>query len=266
MPIPVSRLILFLAHCYRCNLAQSTVTTYISALSYLHKVAGHPDPTHSFVIRKMLQGYLRDKHSSDCRLPITAEILKCIVRSLPYTCHSAYSRNLLETMYLFAFHAFLRVGEMTNTSPTQNHNISVCDVQLHIPKESQHETLVISMRSFKGHYGKRVFQIEVLPNSDSEVCPIRAYKAYMVLRGREPGPLFAFPGGTAISRRFFTDNLKFSLQWAGYSPDKYKGHSFRIGAASAAAAMGISDERIQLMGRWRSDAFKKYIRIPLLRL
>jgi hypothetical protein len=25
--------------------------------------------------------------------------------------------------------------------------------------------------------------------------------------------------------------------------------------------MGISDDRIQIMGRWHSDAFKKYVRI-----
>ncbi len=152
---------------------------------------------------------------------------------------------------------------MTNTSPLQNHNILVGDVQLH--KVSDSETVVISMRSFKSHYGKRVFQIEMVPNSDAEVCPVSAYRDYIQLRGSDHAPFFAFPGGIPISRRCFTDQLKLSLQWAGYSPNHYKGHSFRIGAASTAASMGISDERIQLMGRWRSDAFRKYIRIPLLR-
>jgi hypothetical protein len=45
-----------------------------------------------------------------------------------------------------------------------------------------------------------------------------------------------------------------------------KGHSFRIGAATAAAIQGASDEDIQRMGRWKSQAFKRYIRIPVLQL
>ncbi|KAK2160937.1 hypothetical protein NP493_1618g00010 [Ridgeia piscesae] len=49
-------------------------------------------------------------------------------------------------------------------------------------------------------------------------------------------------------------------------PDKYKGHSFRIGAATAAADSGLSETQIQTMGRWKSSAFKRYVRIPVLRM
>ena len=44
-------------------------------------------------------------------------------------------------------------------------------------------------------------------------------------------------------------------------PNRYKGHSFRIGAATYAAEQGVSDDKIRHSGRWKSDAFKKYIRI-----
>ena len=39
---------------------------------------------------------------------------------------------------------------------------------------------------------------------------------------------------------------------------------FRIGAASHAAECGYSETQIRLLGRWKSDAFKKYIRLPSL--
>jgi RES domain-containing protein len=38
------------------------------------------------------------------------------------------------------------------------------------------------------------------------------------------------------------------------------GHSFRIGAASFAAEKSLSDAQVRFMGRWNSNAFRKYIR------
>ena len=42
------------------------------------------------------------------------------------------------------------------------------------------------------------------------------------------------------------------------------GHSFRIGAASRAAEHRLTDTQIRLLGRWKSNAFTKYIRVPSL--
>ncbi len=41
-------------------------------------------------------------------------------------------------------------------------------------------------------------------------------------------------------------------------------HSARIGAASLAAASGISEDNIKRMGRWASSAVKNYIKLPVL--
>ena len=82
----------------------------------------------------------------------------------------------------------------------------------------------------------------------------------------DTGPLFILPGGSPVTRSFFSEHLNKSLNWVGISTTIYKGHSFIIGRATSAAMMGVSDEDIQRMGRWKSQAFKKYIRIPMLKL
>ena len=74
--------------------------------------------------------------------------------------------------------------------------------------------------------------------------------------------LFRTYDGHAVSRKLFTDYLALIFRVCGLDPTKYKGHSFRIGAATFAAECGFSDAQIRSMGRWKSDAFRKYIRGP----
>lgn len=48
----------------------------------------------------------------------------------------------------------------------------------------------------------------------------------------------------------------------GVDGKNYSGHSFRIGAATTAAAVGVEDSMIKMMGRWQSSAYQTYIRTP----
>lgn len=45
-------------------------------------------------------------------------------------------------------------------------------------------------------------------------------------------------------------------------PDWYAGHSFTIVAATVEHAQGVDDPTIMTLGRWKSNAYKHYIKIP----
>jgi hypothetical protein len=57
--------------------------------------------------------------------------------------------------------------------------------------------------------------------------------------------------------------LEFALQFSNEKINNIKPHSFRIGVATNAISKGIPYEQVKEMGRWQSDAAKRYIRIPI---
>ena len=57
-------------------------------------------------------------------------------------------------------------------------------------------------------------------------------------------------------------SISSALSTAGLDDKSYSGHSFRIGAATAAAAAGIPDHLIKMLGRWESSAYQLYVRTP----
>ncbi|CAG2192648.1 unnamed protein product [Mytilus edulis] len=56
-----------------------------------------------------------------------------------------------------------------------------------------------------------------------------------------------------LSRDTFISLLRDLLFRLGYNDSKFCGHSFRIGAATSAAAAGVEDHIIQTLGRWSFD-------------
>jgi hypothetical protein len=63
-----------------------------------------------------------------------------------------------------------------------------------------------------------------------------------------------------MSRYQLVSVLNKALKVLKIDASSYKSHSFRIGPTSLVAAQNISNEEIMKLGRWKSNAFKSYIR------
>ena len=96
----------------------------------------------------------------------------------------------------------------------------------------------------------------------TDICPVAAILSYLECRGSGPGPLFVFSSGRFLTRKRFVELVRAALSSAGVDQEKYCGHSFRIGAATTAAAKGVEDSIIKTLGRWESVAYLQYVRIP----
>ena len=249
-PAPVSLICTFIVHLLETGLAPSTILSTLSAISFFHKLFHFEDPTTDFLVKHIVLGAQKTHPSSDDRLPITIPILHKLCDSCTEVTSTAYAATLLRALYLFMFHAFLHVGEVTNS----RNNI-----------EWSHLTMLPDSATITFHRAKHLVGPPISVSVPSEVgqyCPIANLRRYLSMRGESPGPLFCYPDCHAISTSQFNAWLKLSLSHASLFSLAIKSHSFRIGATSHAAAIGYSETQIQKMGRWHSDAFKRYIRIP----
>ena len=44
---------------------------------------------------------------------------------------------------------------------------------------------------------------------------------------------------------------------------QFNTHNFRMGAATSTKHVGVSDSHLKALGRWRSDAYLKYVQLSL---
>lgn len=231
----------------------------------IFQLGGHQDLTQhfEFIIKKHLQCYSKIKPSQDARLPIIPTLLSKIILSLPHVINSAFIKGLLHAMYVLAFSAFLRVGEIAKTGKLNQHFLLVNYINI-TASPNQENSIDLTISHCK-HSIRPIF-LQISRNLENPLlCPLRALQYFMKIRkhASQNGALFSFMDGNPVSRRCFTKNLQNSLAFCGLDTKRYQSHSFRIGAATAAADLGASDIQIQNMGRWKSTAFKKYRRVPV---
>lgn len=92
---------------------------------------------------------------------------------------------------------------------------------------------------------------------DDEACAVKALRHLFQEWPASPtSPLSKLNG--QFTRDLVTSTLRQALRSIGVE-GHFSGHSFRRGAATSAREAGLSDEEIQLLGRWKSDSYRLYI-------
>ena len=152
---------------------------------------------------------------------------------------------------------FLRAGEFTVTPTISSRDcLQVSDVSVDKLPFPSFVRLFIKVAKSDPF---RTSCVIVVGRNDSLLCPVEALLRYLHLRGSNPGPLFVFENGSALTRVKLSSVISNLLKVCNIEGD-YTGHSFRIGAATTAARVGIPDNMIKTSGRWSSEAYRLYIR------
>ena len=131
--------------------------------------------------------------------------------------------------------------------------------------DSSQEFYIFNLRSSKCDPFHKGVNIAIYENPIFKPVDtmIKYIKLRLNLRASQMLPLFIEDefDFRPLSRDTFIGLLRNILARLGYDNCKFSGHSFRIGAATSAAAAGVEDHIIQCLGRWSSDCYIRYIKV-----
>ena len=196
---------------------------------------------------------------SRVRLPITPAILLKIHQHLRSSAHP--HRLVLWAISASAFFGFFRLGELLPDSTVFDPASHLTWGDVAVDSNANPNMIQIHLRRAKcDQFG--VGSDIVLGRTGAVLCPVTALLEYISDRGDRPGAFFLVTPTQHVTKTWFITQLRAILSTIGLPQHQYAGHSFRIGAATTAALVGIHDSTIQTLGRWHSAAFLQYIRMP----
>lgn len=267
-PLTEDQLCTFAAHLMEEGLQHSSIKGYFSAIRRLQIVKGLGDPFAAswplleYTLRgiKLRQAKHKETRAKK-RLPVTPDILRKLRKYWEKESHNP-DFIMLWAACCTCFFGFLRSGEVTVPSMREydpEGHLSEGDVSLN--SRSNPSVVRVHIKASKTDPFRQGVYV-YLGRTDNELCPVAAVAAYLAVRGGLSGSFFRFSSGTPLSRELLVKHMRAALLSYGMDVSKYSGHSFRIGAATAASAMGVEDSMIKTLGRWQSSAYQSYVRIP----
>lgn len=254
-PLSELDIVRYVAFLFNGGLAYPSILTRLSAVTFWLRFKEWPLVTQSHAVSQALRGVRTlAARKPRSKFPITPDVLKHLCVAAGDCGLSDHDVICVRAMFLLAFHAFLRVGELCGS----RHALQFSDVRI------QQSCITICFPTFKFSAGRcpSVF----IPARTTPWCPVRALEFYISCRDRTAAPLFLDAAGQPVTIQQFRLKLAQVDRAAGLKSWGITPHSFRVGAATSAVAIGIPEETIQRMGRWTSRAFLRYIQFQINRV
>ena len=249
--------VLFISYCFERGFSPATIKTYISGLSFYHKLHNWYDPSELFIIKKLLEGCQRTRRRVDSRAPVTPMILQAICGLLHSACYNDYEAIMFKAAYLLAYYGLLRVSEIVHSSRHYFHRgLLLKDVTF----DASFSSMTVVIRRSKTCQVGSPTSLRIPCEANSNMCAVCAMKHYFVLRSGVDGYFFQHQDNRPLTRSQFSAVLAKCIALSPFRGTSILSHSFRIGRASELAAKGFSEEIIMKLGRWRSSAYRSYIR------
>ena len=257
-PLTEEALVLFATYLSSTGQSHQQINLHLVALRFFSQALGYPSifdksPRLARLIRG-IKRYQGNRHTRPRRTPVTPFLLRKLGVNLFRSPMLHKDKLMIWAAMLSAFFGFLRVSEYTSQwTGRYDPQITLCVEDIHIFGNR----VEIKLKASKTDPFRQGVTVRVAHNGSS-LCPVTAIQRYREANPTLVGPLFQFQDGRYLTRQSLMRVLN-TIKPAGVA--NMSTHSFRIGAATAAAAAGYPRWAIQALGRWASDCYRRYVRL-----
>ena len=200
---------------------------------------------------------------------VTPSIMKLIKISVKTYNLAPQDRLLIWSVCTLAFFGLFRIHELLAKNSSYfdpdfellKKDVILRDIEINKEKIKIIQVLIKSEKSDRVGAGTIV---DVYAN-DGPLCPVKAFTTWQSFSPAFPSkePCFRFSSGIPLTGKKFNailhDLLKDHLN---YEQGKITAHSFRRGLPTMMANLGFASHDIMALGRWSSEAYKNYIKLP----
>ena len=241
-----------------------TILNKLNGVRLFHLFQGTPCPAlDSFEVTLTKKGLKRLLGlATHQKAPITPAILGSFKSHLDLT---SPQDAAIWCLFTVAFFSFLRKSNLTAPSlrrfdPTRH----LCRDDIKFT--SQGAVLRIKWSKTLQHKDRLLFvPLPLIPGSP--LCPVSAIlQFFSLVPAPASAPFFCVPRNGSLRPLTYTDftsSIKSLISRIGLHPTDFSPHSFRRGGATFAFQAGVPERLIQRHGDWRSDAYRRYLALPL---
>ena len=251
------------------NLKVSTIKNYNSQCNVLHTLLGHPTPPDDPILKSLIRGGEHIQDPSRKVLAITPRVLHILRDKLKARKDwSATDRKMVWAVCTIMYSGSLRVNEALCQGRdyfTEHDLVGDRIKVIEEPIDGQlTKMIVLSLYCPKETRGApSSANVEIFEQPGHRLCPVRALSAWLSSSKLklEPGvPAFRWSSGKAFTRNDLHLFLKAELSHLETDSLKVATHGFRAGVVTMLSLMGESESTIEIVGRWRSQAWMAYCR------
>ena len=253
------------------KLAHSTIKTYVSRVASLHRCLGSEPGWVSEDIRLLMKGVAnlpRNPALARQRLAVTPAVLRTLYEKLMASSIPDITKKMLWAACTLLYAGALRSCEVL--SPTKysfdpTTTLRRCDLEVvrELVGMNRVKYLRLSIKNPKEHKRAGVVTVEILPAPRMFFCPVQAVSDFLRATPGYPRSMPLLKTDRALLSRDWLNSVLKSCLDPVLNYGVVRTHSFRAGLTSALAKAGVSDDVLQSLGRWHSQAYNTYIKLGL---
>jgi site-specific recombinase XerC len=281
LPFDRKKVMEFLGWMEARGLKSRSMSTYLSGVRAFHIASGYEDPfLRDPMVKLILKGQdnwdkLQDRLEGKVgKLPVTINVMMLLKKMLVKVDWTKIEKRLFWAVATVAWSGSFRIHELVSRKRKEFDgqttllwgDVGFGDSQLKGEKVEWVSVHVKSPKVDRVGAGDRiqVFQL------GSFMCPVAAmskWRKESKLVEECEMPVFRHESGLCLTgaevnkmMKVLTEDLSVLVPGG-----EVRSHSFRSGVPSEMAKDGRDAESIQAVGRWKSDAYKSYVKLPLTR-